>query len=388
MIYLDNAATTFPKPECVYEAMDKFLREKGANPGRAGHRMSVEAGQEIEKARIVVAKLLGLKNSDRMIFTFSATDALNMGIKGLLCKGDHVITTKLEHNSVSRPLGSLEHGGVITVTRVENSDDGLIDADDIKKAIRSNTKLIVCTHASNVLGTIQPIREIGEVARERDVIFMVDAAQTMGVCRIDVEDYNIDMLAFTGHKGPYGPTGSGGLYVGERVGLQAWREGGTGFDSESLSQPDILPYKYESGTPNSVGIIGLKAGLEFCTKEGIEKIGVHERNLVMRLIRALESDDRFIIYGRLDEGKKVGIVSINIKGLNSSEVGAVLDNTFNIAVRTGMHCAHYLHRNIGTFPEGMVRISPGYFNTTEDIDETILGLKKIADSSNLMIKSN
>ncbi len=381
MIYLDNAATTFPKPECVYEAMDKFLREKGANPGRAGHRMSVEAEQEIEKARVIVAKLLGIKNSERMIFTFSATDALNMGIKGLLCEGDHVITTELEHNSVSRPLGSLEDGGVITVTRVENSDDGLIDADDITKAIRSNTKLIICTHASNVLGTIQPIMEIGEIARERDLVFMVDAAQTMGVCRIDVEDYNIDMLAFTGHKGPYGPPGSGGLYVGERVDLRAWREGGTGFDPESLLQPDTFPYKLESGTPNSVGIIGLKTGLEFCIKEDIDQIREHESKLVLRLISALETDHRFDIYGGLDGDRKVGIVSLNIKGLKPSEVGAILDNTFNIAVRSGMHCAPHIHRRVGTFPEGMVRISPGYFNTMEEIDETISGLKEIADSS-------
>ncbi len=381
MIYLDNAATTFPKPECVYKAMDKFLREKGANPGRAGHRMSVEAEQEIEKARVTVARFLGIKEPERMIFTFSATDALNMGIKGLLNEGDHVITSRLEHNSVSRPLDGLENRGVITVTRVENSDDGFICADDIKKAIRSNTKLIVCTHASNVLGTIQPIRDIGEVAREREVIFMVDAAQTMGVCRIDVENQSIDMLAFTGHKGPFGPPGSGGLYVGERVELRAWREGGTGFEPESLSQPDTLPYKLESGTPNSVGIIGLKTGLEFCIKEGINKIREHECKLALTLIRALETDDRFEIYGGLDGDRKVGIVSINIKGLQPGEVGAILDNNFNIAVRPGVHCAPYIHREIGTFPDGMVRISPGYFNTMEEIEETISGLKEIAGSS-------
>jgi len=381
MIYLDNAATTFPKPECVYKAMDKYMREKCANPGRAGHRMSVEAEQEIEKARVAIARIIGIKEPERMIFTYNATDALNMGIKGLLCEGDHVITSKLEHNSVSRPLKGLENRGVITVTWVDNSDEGFISADDIKRAIRSNTKLIVCTHASNVLGTIQPIREIGEIARERDLVFMVDAAQTMGVCRIDVEDYNIDMLAFTGHKGPYGPPGSGGLYVGERVDLRAWREGGTGFEPESLSQPDTFPYKLESGTPNSVGIIGLKTGLEFCIKEGIDQIREHERKLAMRLISEFETDTRFEIYGWLDEDRKVGILSVNIKGLQPGEVGAILDNTFNIAVRTGMHCAPYIHRAIGTFPEGMVRISPGYFNTMEEIEETISGLKEIADSS-------
>jgi selenocysteine lyase/cysteine desulfurase len=232
-----------------------------------------------------------------------------------------------------------------------------------------------------VLGTIQPIREIGAIARERDLTFMVDAAQTVGVCRIDVEDQYVDMLAFTGHKGPFGPPGSGGLYVGERVELRTWREGGTGFEPETLTQPDSLPYKFESGTPNSVGIIGLKTGIEFCIKEGIDKIRQHERKLASRLIRVLEADDRFEIYGCLDEDRKVGIVSVNIRGLRPNEVGAILDNTFNIAVRPGLHCAPYIHREIGTFPEGMVRISTGYFNTMEDIEETISGLKEIADSA-------
>ncbi len=380
MIYLDNAATTFPKPECVYRAMDEFLRERCANPGRAGHRMSVEVEQEIEKARVTVARFIGIKNPERMIFTYNATDALNMGIKGLLSEGDHVITTKLEHNSVSRPLKGLENRGIITVTWIDNSDEGFINTDDIKSAIRANTKLIVCTHASNVLGTIQPIREIGAVARKRDIIFMVDAAQTIGVCEIDVEKEYVDMLAFTGHKGPFGPPGSGGLYVGERVELNAWREGGTGFEPETLSQPDSLPYKLESGTPNSVGIIGLKTGIQFCIKEGIDKIRQHERKLAMRMISEFDSDDRFEIYGSLDEDRKVGIVSVNIKELQPGEVGAILDNTFNIAVRPGLHCAPYIHREIGTFPEGMIRISPGYFNTMEEIEVTISSLKEIADT--------
>ncbi len=381
MIYLDNAATTFPKPECVYTAMDKFLREKCANPGRAGYRMSVETEQEIVKARVTLAKFLGIKHPERMIFTFNATDALNMGIKGLLCEGDHVITSNLEHSSVSRPLTGLEKHGVITVTRVANSEDGFINADDIRNAIEANTKLIVCTHASNALGTIQPIREIGGVAREKEIMFMVDAAQTTGVCDIDVETQHIDMLAFTGHKGPFGPPGIGGLYVGENVRLQAWREGGTGFEPESLSQPETLPFKLESGTPNSVGIVGLRTGIEFCIKEGTDTIRTHERDLALRLIKGLEADDRFKIYGGRDENEKVGIVSLNIKGLNPGEVAAILDNRFNVAVRPGMHCAPHIHREIGTFPEGTIRVSPGYFNTVNDIEETISGLKAIAESA-------
>ncbi len=381
MIYLDNAATTFPKPKCVYEKMDKFFRKKCANPGRAGHRMSVEAAQEIEKARVTIAKFLGIQYTERMVFTFNATDSLNMGIKGFLDEGDHVVTSKLEHNSVTRPLAGLEKQGIITVTRVENSENGFVCTDDIKNAIKTNTKLIVCTHASNVLGTIQPIKEIGRVARDRDIAFMVDAAQTTGVCKIDAEEQNIDMLAFTGHKGAFGPPGIGGLYVGERVKLSNWREGGTGFESESTLQPNTLPFKLESGTPNSVGIVGLMSGIEFCIKEGIDSVREHERNLAMRLIGEFESDDRFEIYGCINRDRRVGIVSINIKGLNANEVGAILDNSFNIVVRSGMHCAPHIHRECGTFPEGMVRISPGYFNTMEEIEETITALKKIADTT-------
>ncbi len=380
MIYLDNAATTFPKPDCVYKAMDKFFREKCANPGRAGHRMSVEAAQEIEKARLAVSRFIGVKNNDRMVFTFNATDALNMGIKGLLNEGDHVITSKLEHNSVLRPLAGLEMQGVINVTRVDSSSTGFICADDIKEAIKSNTKLIVCTHASNVLGTVQPIDEIGGVARERDIVFMVDAAQTMGVCNIDVEVQKIDMLAFTGHKGLFGPPGCGGLYVSESVTLDSWREGGTGYEPESMLQPDRMPFKLESGTPNSVGIAGLKAGIEFCVNESIDSIREHERKLASKLLDALKADGRFVVYGGFDDSRRVGIVSLNIKGLNPGDVGAILDSSFNIAVRTGLHCAPHLHRENGTFPEGMLRISPGYFNTAEEIEETIAALKKIADT--------
>jgi selenocysteine lyase/cysteine desulfurase len=264
---------------------------------------------------------------------------------------------------------------------VANSGDGFINADDIRNAIEANTKLIVCTHASNALGTIQPIREIGGVAREKEIMFMVDAAQTTGVCDIDVETQHIDMLAFTGHKGPFGPPGIGGLYVGENVRLQAWREGGTGFEPESLSQPETLPFKLESGTPNSVGIVGLRTGIEFCIKEGTDTIRTHERDLALRLIKGLEADDRFKIYGGRDENEKVGIVSLNIKGLNPGEVAAILDNRFNVAVRPGMHCAPHIHREIGTFPEGTIRVSPGYFNTVNDIEETISGLKAIAESA-------
>jgi len=378
MNYLDNAATTFPKPEIVYKTMDTFYRTLGANPGRSGHKMAVAAEKEIEDTRAVVTKLFGIKNSNRFIFTFNATDAINMGIKGLLKPGDHAITTYLEHNAVSRALNGLERRNIITVTKVRNSQVGFIDPNDIKNTITSQTRLIVMAHAPNVIGTIQPIQEIGRIAREKNVIFMIDAAQTAGVCEIDVNQSFIDMLAFTGHKGPLGPTGTGGLYVGERVNLEPWREGGTGFEPASLSQPEELPFKLESGTPNTVGIAGLRAGVEYVLSRGIQTIRKHEQKLTGKLINALKDDPRFILYGTTDISKKVGILSINIKGYKPAEVGAILDQSFDIAVRPGLHCAPFAHQVLGTFPDGTIRISPGFFNTEADIDQLITVLDKIA----------
>lgn len=383
MIYLDNAATTFPKPEIVYKTMDTFYRTFGANPGRSGHKMAVVAEKEIEDTRSVAARLFGIRDANRFIFTFNATDAINMGIKGLLKPGDHVITTYLEHNAVSRALYNLESKNIITVTKVKNSSEGFIDPDDIKNAIRPETRLVVMTHAPNVLGTIQPVREIGRMVRENDILFMVDAAQTAGVCEIDVITSCIDMLAFTGHKGPLGPTGTGGLYVGDRLTLNPWREGGTGFEPASLTQPEELPFKLESGTPNLVGIAGLRAGIEYIQSRGIPAIRAHEQKLIGKLIHALEDDERFILYGSKDAARKVGILSINVKGFKPSEIGAILDQSFDIAVRPGLHCAPFAHQVIGTFPDGAVRISPGCFNTEEDISLFIDALDKITSEEAL-----
>lgn len=383
MIYLDNAATTFPKPEIVYKTMDTFYRTFGANPGRSGHKMAVVAEKEIEDTRSVAARLFGIRDANRFIFTFNATDAINMGIKGLLKPGDHVITTYLEHNAVSRALYNLESKNIITVTKVKNSSEGFIDPDDIKNAIRPETRLVVMTHAPNVLGTIQPVREIGRMVRENDILFMVDAAQTAGVCEIDVITSCIDMLAFTGHKGPLGPTGTGGLYVGDRLTLNPWREGGTGFEPASLTQPEELPFKLESGTPNLVGIAGLRAGIEYILSRGIPAIRAHEQKLIGKLIHALEDDERFILYGSKDAARKVGILSINVKGFKPSEIGAILDQSFDIAVRPGLHCAPFAHQVIGTFPDGAVRISPGCFNTEEDISLFIDALDKITSEEAL-----
>ncbi|MEK7360263.1 MAG: aminotransferase class V-fold PLP-dependent enzyme [Planctomycetota bacterium] len=383
MIYLDNAATTFPKPEIVYKTMDTFYRTLGANPGRSGHKRAVAAEKEIEDTRVAAARLFGIKDTKRFIFAYNATDAINMGIKGLLKPGDHAITTYLEHNAVSRALDGLERKKGVTVTKVGNSMEGFIDPNDVKNAITPKTRLIVMTHAPNVLGTIQPIREIGEIARERGVVFMVDAAQTAGVCEINVDALCVDMLAFTGHKGTLGPTGTGGLYVGERAALEPWREVGTGFEPASLSQPEELPYKLESGTPNTVGIAGLRAGIEYVMSRGISAIRTHERKLLQKLITALQDDKRFVLYGTRDVSRKVGILSLNVKGYRPAEVGAILDQSFDIAVRPGLHCAPFAHQRMGTFPDGMVRVSPGCFNTEEEIDQLITVLVRIAEQASV-----
>lgn len=381
MIYLDNAATSYPKPEIVYTSMDTFYRTMGANPGRSGHRMAVTVEREIENTRKVIADFLAIKDPNRFVFTFNATDAINMGIKGLLKTGDHAITSYLEHNAVSRALNGLAQDNKITVTKVKNSSDGFINPDDVKNAITPKTRLIVLTHATNVLGTIQPIKEIGLIAKEREIVFMVDAAQTTGVCEIDVNECNIDMLAFTGHKAPFGPTGTGGLYVHERIKLRPWREGGTGFEPASLTQPEEMPFRLESGTPNTVGIVGLKAGIEYVGSKGTHTIRAHERKLIQKMINALQNDERFILYGTKDVSRKVGILSINIKGYTAAEAGAILDQSFTIAVRPGLHCAPFVHQQMGTYPDGTIRISPGFFNTEEEIDILISALNDIANET-------
>lgn len=381
MIYLDNASTTYPKPERVYDAMDKFLRELGVSPGRGGYESAVQVGHVVAETRNKIAKFFGGDNPKRVIFTLNATDALNIAIKGILKEGGHVVTTQLEHNSVSRPLKRLEELNIITITKVDNSLDGFVDPDDIKKALNKNTKLVIITHASNVLGTIQPIAEIGKAIKEANplVFFLVDCAQTAGVLPIDIKEACIDLLAFPGHKALFAPPGTGGLYVGENVELGPWREGGTGTDSISPTQPTPMPFWLEAGTPNTVGIMGLNEGVSFVTEKGTDAIWGHEVELVGRLISRLEDDDRFKIYGSKDAQKHVGCVSINIKGMKPQDVGICIDQLAYIAVRAGLHCAPYIHRKIGTFPDGTVRLSPGFFNTIEDIDTAVEALCRIAE---------
>src|SRR4051794_36053233 len=287
MIYLDNAATSFPKPEAVYQALDHFARHDLANPGRAGHKMALAAERALDDGRHLLNQFFHGVSPDRFIFTLNCTDALNMAFKGVLQPGDHVVTSDLEHNSVSRPLRAMEKAGRITLTRLAADEGGTIDPDSVKKAITPKTRLVALTHGSNVLGTVQPIAEIGAIVRDMDRLFLVDGAQTAGVIPIDVQAMNIDLFAFPGHKSLMGPTGTGALYVGRRTKVNAWREGGTGGDSSSETQPTEYPYFLEGGTPNVLGVAGLVAGVKWVQEQGLDKIHQHEVALVERLWKKL-----------------------------------------------------------------------------------------------------
>lgn len=377
MIYLDNAATTYPKPNEVYEAVMRVMKEFGANPGRSGHRMALDAGRVIFETREVLSRLFNIDNPMNIVFTYNATDGLNLGIKGLLRPGDHVITTSMEHNSVLRPLKALEKIGVET-TIIKCSPTGEIDVRDIEMNIKDETRLIVTTHASNLTGTLFPIKEIGEIAKKYGVVYMVDAAQTAGVYDIDVKEMNIDMLVFPGHKGLLGPQGTGGIYIRDGLDVIQTKEGGTGSKSHLLEHPEFLPDKFESGTPNTPGIAGLGAGVKYILKRGIDNIRNHEMELTKYFINELKKIDLVKIYGPCDAEKQAAVVSINIGDEDSSEVSYILDKVFNIAVRPGLHCAPLAHKTIGTFEQGTVRFSMGPFNTFNDIERAIEAIKRIS----------
>ncbi|MCK5850596.1 MAG: aminotransferase class V-fold PLP-dependent enzyme [Kiritimatiellae bacterium] len=378
MIYLDNAATSFPKPESVYRAVDNVLRKSGGNAGRGSHGLASGASQSIKETRARIAGFLGIKDPMRLLFAFNATDALNMAIKGYLAEGDHVVTSDIEHNSVLRPLSGLEEQGIITVTRVSVSTEGFIDPLDLRKAICSATKLVVVTHASNVLGTIQPVADFVDICAKKGVALLLDAAQSVGEIPIDVESLGVDMMAFPGHKALLGPQGTGGLYVRDGIELSNWREGGTGTESAMPTQPDNYPAKLEAGTQNLPGLIGMGEGVKYLESRGIKEIHEHCMNLIQRVIDALLSDSRFTVYGSTDLTRHVHALSLSINGMDPAEAGLVLDQTFGIAVRTGLHCAAPIHKIIGTYPSGTIRVSPGPFSTTDDIDAFINALYAIA----------
>ncbi|MGK0468865.1 aminotransferase class V-fold PLP-dependent enzyme [Clostridium sp.] len=375
MIYLDNAATSFPKPVEVYSEVLRCMESYAANPGRSSHDMAVEASCKIMDTRQELSEIFNIPDILNIIFTCNATEALNIGIKGILRPGDHVISSVIEHNSVLRPINYLSEKG-ITYTLLSVDKNGYLDTNKLRKEIRKNTKAIIINHTSNVIGTVQDIRAIGEIAKNAGIIFMVDASQSAGVIPVDVMRDNIDLLAFPGHKGLYGPQGTGGLYIGEDLRLDSFKQGGTGSESSSIKQPDFLPDRFESGTLNTPGIAGLCAGLMFIKKIGINNIKKHEIMLVEYLIKELCELSYVKIYGGSDYKNRGAVVSLNLDNIDASIVGELL-NKKGIAVRTGFHCAPLIHQIIGTKTRGTVRISPGYFNNLEDIEKLVIALKNI-----------
>jgi cysteine desulfurase / selenocysteine lyase len=378
-IYLDNAATTFPKPEQVYRAVDHALREIGVGPGRGSYRQGLAASRMVFEAREAIAALFGIKDSARVIFTHSATESLNLALNGLLKQGDHVVSTTMEHNSLLRPLHLAEKTGV-EVTWVPGDRCGQVNWKDIRAALRSNTRVVAVSHCSNVTGAIQPVAEIGALARKAGILFLVDAAQSAGVVPIDVDAMNIDLLAVPGHKGLFGPQGTGILYVGEGAELKPIIVGGTGGFSSATEQPDTLPEMFESGTMNTPGIAGLKAGVEFIRSTGIGEIRRKESLLVTQLLEGMAGIPGIVTYSPTSQELRGGAVSFTATGLDPAEIGFRLDSEFDIAVRVGLHCAPEAHRTIGTFPGGAVRVSPGYFNSGQDIELFLRALSTIMNN--------
>ncbi|NLB41914.1 MAG: aminotransferase class V-fold PLP-dependent enzyme [Clostridiales bacterium] len=377
MIYMDNAATTWPKPPGVIRAVTNCMEKYGANPGRSGHKMAIEAGQILLYTREMLCELLNLQDPFQIVFTSNATDSLNLAIQGSISSEDHVILTSMEHNAVVRPLKEMEKQG-LKLTIVPCAPDGNIDPDDISKAIQPDTRLIITTHASNVTGTILPIEAIGKIARSHSVPYLVDAAQTAGVIPIDLSKLPVDMMAFPGHKGLLGPQGTGGLYIHPNINLRTIRQGGTGSQSESLYQPDMLPDKFESGTLNTPGIAGLGAGIKRILREGQSKMLSHERRLGKLFLEALSHIKGIKIYDPCDVSKQTGIVSVNLKNKDSSEIANLLDERYDIAVRGGLHCAPLAHETIGTLHQGIVRFSYGAFNRLDEVKTCIKALEEIS----------
>lgn len=373
--YLDNTATSYPKPPAVAKAMLAALESAG-NPGRASHAFARRASEILSETRSHIARLLGCTDPSRVVLTLGCTDSLNIAIKGLLHRGDHVVTTQLEHNSVLRPLKRLEQEGVISLTLVGFDSAGYIDPADVVAAICQRTRMIVMTAASNVLGSLQPVDEVASIASAHSLVLLVDAAQTLGVLDLPLD--GIDLLAGSGHKGLLGPEGTGFLYVSPRLELRHWREGGTGGDSISPLHPEEMPTRLEAGTPNIPGFAGLLAGIDYLLEHGTAKILKHELDLTEQLIEGLSAIDTVTVYGSKKRERRTATVAFNLQGYSSDEVATILDENFQIAVRGGLHCAPLVHRTLGT--DGLVRVGLGPFNTPEDVDRLLKAVAEIVDA--------
>lgn len=378
MIYLDNAATTYPKPKSVYKNVMDAMTKYGANPGRGSHAMAIEGARVIYETRELLAELFNLDDPMKVILTFNATDGLNMAIKGILRPGDHVVTTAMEHNSVLRPIKELENIGVEN-TIVSCSHEGKINVQDIEAAIKTNTRMVVTTHVSNLTGTIFPIEKIGEMCKRRNVLYLVDGSQSAGVLEIDMQKQHIDFLAVPGHKGLLGPQGTGALLINSDAEIKEIKEGGTGSESSNPHQPNFYPDKLEAGTHNLPGIAGLNAGLKYILNKGTKSILSHEKNILETFINEMRKNPKIVIYGPEDINDRSGVVPVNIAGMDSSEVAYILDTEYNIAVRPGLHCAPLAHKTIGTENIGAVRFGIGPFTKRSDVIAAVKALNEISE---------
>lgn len=381
IIYLDNSATTFPKPDSVYKFMDGFYRENGVSPGRSGFDDAIKAEEMVMGTRKLLTEFFNAGGDvNRLTFSYNASDSLNMIIQGLAMQGDHVITTMLEHNSVLRPLHHLEMNGLIQVTHITFDEQGYINPDDIKKALRNNTKMAVINHCSNVIGTIQPIAEIGKICKEAGVLLIVDTTQSAGAVPIDMQAMGIDVVVFTGHKCLMGPTGIGGSYVMDNVPVKYTRYGGTGVRSAQKTHLEEFPYRLECGTLNLLGVAGLNAGVKWILSNGIENIHNKEMELWNKLRNGIQNVENVITYCADGNENRNPVLCFNVKGFEAGDVGTILDVDYNIACRTGLQCAPNVHTVLGTDKiHGTVRLSIGPFNTEEQIDIAINAVKEIAE---------
>jgi len=381
LIFLDNGATSFPKPEEVYAFMDNFYRNFGVNPGRSGYDLCMETGELVETTRKMLIKFFNGKDPNRLCFSYNATDALNLIINGMLKKGDHAITTTIEHNSVLRPLYHLYKYNGVEVDYIPFNGKGFVDPDDFLRRIKKNTKLIIVNHASNVIGTIQPIKEIGEHCKERGIPFVIDASQSAGKIPVDIEEMNVDIVAFTGHKSLLGPMGIGGLYVREGIEIKHTRAGGTGVRSAVRTHLDEYPYRLEYGTLNVLGVAGLYAGVKWIEKKGLNNIHNNEMKLTTMLRDGLKDIEGVTLYCQDDLSDHISILPFNVNGLEALNTGTILDVDYNIASRTGLHCAPLVHKQLGTDKiHGAVRFGIGPFNTEEHINTAIKAVREITES--------
>ena len=381
LIYFDNAATVWPKPESVYKFMDQFYRTHGVNPGRSGYDLAIEAGSLLTNLRKRLTKFFGGDEDtpERLVFSYNVTDALNLAIPGLIGKGDHVITTNLEHNSVIRPVNHLVRDCGAEVTYLPFNAAGFIEPNAVKRAIRPNTKVLIVNHGSNVIGTVQPLREMGRLCREHDITFLVDTAQTAGVIPINMKEMNIDVVAFTGHKALMGSMGIGGLCIRKHVEIAQMRAGGTGVRSVDPYHLEEYPWRLEFGTPNMVGVAALWAGQDWLDEKGIENVYAHEMKLAKQLVEGLRKIDGVRLYCCDQLENHLSTVLVNVEGADPADVGTMLDVDHDIAVRTGLHCAPLVHAQLGTVENhGGVRFSVGAFNTEAEVAAAIHAVSEVA----------